>query len=48
MSGFYMNDDLSKLIVCLTLEFLMLFHGVVKITNSGSMVLTSMRNIKSS
>lgn len=37
MNDFLNNDDAGKLIMRLTLGLLMLFHGVAKIQNPGSM-----------
>lgn len=37
MNNIFQNDDIGKLIVRMMVGFLMLFHGVAKITNLGSL-----------
>ena len=37
MYNIFQNDDIGKLIVRMMVGFLMLFHGVAKITNLGSL-----------
>lgn len=37
MNNIFQNDDIGKLIVRMMVGFLMLFHGVAKITNFGSL-----------
>lgn len=37
MNNIFQNDDIGKLILRMMVGFLMLFHGVAKITNLGSL-----------